>query len=132
MGKILFALALLSYSLVSFADNVAMPVMVGGEDEMDACASIGVVSGLKPGGDGFLAVRTGTNASYKQLDKLLEGQQVFICDSSSDGKWYGIVYSQRSEQVDCGVSSPISPAQPYKGQCKSGWVSKHWIKQIAG
>jgi hypothetical protein len=132
MGTILLAFALLCYSFICIADNAVIPVMVGGEAEMDACASIGVVSGFKPGGDGFLAVRAGTSASYKLLDKLLEGQHVFICGSSSDGKWYGVVYSQGSEYVDCGVSSPISPAQPYNGLCKSGWVSKHWIKQVAG
>jgi hypothetical protein len=130
MGKILCAVVFLLYALPSTAGNV-MPVMVGGEADLDACSSIGVVSGLKQGGDGFLAVRAGASASYKLVDKLLEGQKVFICSSSSDNKWYGIVYAQGDEQ-DCGVSSPISPSQPYKGKCKSGWVSERWIKQIAG
>lgn len=132
MRKILGAIALLGYSVVSSADNAVMPVMVGGEEDLDACGSVGVVSGLAPRGDGFLAVRTGANASYKLVDKLLEGQQVLMCSTSADGKWYGIVYAPENKDLDCGVSSPISPAQPYQGKCKSGWVSGRWIKQIAG
>ena len=132
MRKILWAFALLGYSVVSSADNAVMPVMVGGEEDLDACSSVGVVSGLAPRGDGFLAVRTGANASYKLVDKLLEGQQVLICSTSADGKWYGIVYAQGNKDLDCGVSSPISPEQPYQGKCKSGWVSGRWIKQIVG
>jgi len=132
MRKILGAVALLGYSVVSSADNAVMPVIVGGEAELDACGSVGVVSGLAPRGDGFLAVRTGANASYKRVDKLLEGQQVYMCSTSADGKWYGIVYAQGHKDLDCGVSSPISPAQPYQGKCKSGWVSKRWIKHLVG
>jgi hypothetical protein len=132
MRKILWAVALLGYSVVSSADNAVMPVMVGGEADLDACSSVGVVSGLAPRGDGFLAVRTGANASYKLVDKLLEGQQVLMCNTSADGKWYGIVYAQGNKDLDCGLSSPISPEQPYQGKCKSGWVSARWIKQVAG
>ena len=64
-----------------------VPVMVGGEADLDACGGVGVVSGLAPHGDGFLAVRSGTNASYKLVDKLLEGQQVLMCSTSADDKW---------------------------------------------
>lgn len=131
MRNIFLAIALLGSSSLSFADNPAMPIMVGGEEGLDACTSLGVVSGLDPEGDAFLAVRAGADAQYKLLDKLPEGKQVHICSTSPDGKWLGVVYSRKKGQ-DCGVSKSISPAQPYKGKCKSGWVSIHWVKVIAG
>lgn len=132
MRNILWAVALLGYSVVSSADNTVMPVMVGGEADLDACTSVGVVSGLAPRGDGFLAVRTGANARYKLVDKLPEGHYVYMCSTSADGKWYGIVYAQGNKELDCGISTPINPAQPYQGKCKSGWVSGRWIKHMAG
>lgn len=133
MRKILGVIFLLLSinSVVNAADNTGTPVMVGGDEGLDACTSLGVVSGLDPEGDAFLAVRAGANANSKMLDKLPEGKQVHICSSSPDGKWLGIVYS-RKKGTDCGVSSPITPAQPYKSKCKSGWVSTRWIKVIAG
>jgi len=132
MRRILLAFALLSYSVISIADNVGSPIMVGGDDDLDACASLGVVSGLAADGDGFLAVRSGANADYKLLDKLQNGQEVFVCNTSSDSKWFSIIYTKGQKDIDCGVASPISPAQPYQGKCSSGWVSKRWIKIIAG
>ncbi|QOG06414.1 YARHG domain-containing protein [Aureimonas sp. OT7] len=44
-----------------------------------------VVSGLDPNGDGFLAVRNGPGSQFRQIGKLLEGDQVVILDSS--GVW---------------------------------------------
>lgn len=132
MSKILKVIFLLfSINLaVNAADNTATPVMVGGMEDLDACTGLGVVSGLDPEGDAFLAVRAAANANAKMLDKLPEGKKVHICDSSPDGKWFGVVYSKKG--IDCGVNSPIKPAQPYKGRCHSGWVSQKWVKVIAG
>ena len=132
MRKILSVIFLLfSINLaVSAGDNTATPVMVGGTEDLDACTSLGVVSGLDPEGDAFLAVRAAANSSAKVLDKLPEGKKIHLCDSSPDGKWLGIVYTKKG--IDCGVSSPIRPAQPYKGRCHSGWVSVRWVKVIAG
>jgi hypothetical protein len=130
MRSVLLVFALWGSLSNSIADNSSMPVMVGSDDDIDACASVGEVAGLTPGGDGFLAVRSGAGTHYRLVDKLLAGQQVFICDSSTDNKWLGVVYSKNGQ--NCGVSTPIIPAQPYKGRCKSGWVSSRWIKVIAG
>lgn len=130
MYRVLFATLLLICSFRIAADNVVTSVIVGGNN-LDACPSLGVVSGLKPEGNGFLAVRSGANAKYALIDKLLEGQKVFICNTSTDGNWFGVVYSHENID-DCGVSSPVTPAQPYKGKCKSGWVNAHWIKVLAG
>ena len=105
--------------------------MVGGSDDLDACPSYGVVSGLKSKKNGFLVVRSGSNIIFQKIDKLQEGQKVFICETSTDRNWFGIVYSHNNAN-DCGISSPISPTQPYKGKCKSGWVNARWIKLLAG
>ncbi len=131
MYRFFFAIFLLSSSFLTGADNVVMPVMIGGDNNLDACPSLGVVFNLNPNGDGFLAVRSGANTSYPLIDKLPEGQHVNICNSSIDGNWLGVVYSN-SDVNDCGLSRPVSPVQPYKGKCKSGWVNSRWINVIAG
>lgn len=131
MYRVIFAILLLICSFQIAADNFVIPVIVGGDNNLDACPSLGVVSGLKSEGNGFLAVRSGANFKYALIDKLLEGQKVFICNVSTDGNWFGVVYS-RENIDDCGVSTPVTPAQPYKGKCKSGWVDAHSIKVLAG
>jgi hypothetical protein len=112
----------------------SVPVMIGGnsdDGQLDACASLGAVSGLDPKGDRFLAVRSGPGTRYLLLDKLLEGQKVFACSVSPDRRWYGVVYTRSSDE-DCGITSPVSPPQPYSGKCDSGWVNARWVKIIAG
>ena len=122
---------MLSCLVTVHAEDRKMPVMVGGNDGLDACMSSGMVQGLKSDGDGFLAVRTGAGSQYSMTDKLTEGQTVFICDESKDQKWLGVVYDLTGQQ-NCDVGSPIEPKQPYHGKCKSGWVSKKWITITAG
>jgi len=107
----------------------AKPVMVGGEVEFDACGATGIVVGLDPQGDNFLAVRAGPGSKYKTIDKISGGQSYSDCDRH--GKWVGIVYSN-DPQVDCGVGTPIATRQPYSGPCKSGWVFRKYTKLIAG
>jgi hypothetical protein len=131
MRHLLLVLALASGSAVSHADHSGRPVMIGAEADLDACTSVGVVAGLDPHGDGFLAVRSGPGSNYPLLEKIYEGQSVFICDTAAGDKWYGIVYSRRND-ADCGVASPVAHPQPYRGRCKSGWVSAHWIRMTAG
>lgn len=126
----LCSVMLLVFSACSVAYAADKAVMVGGEQELDACSSTVEVSGLDPKGDGFLAVRSAPNAKAKLLDKLNEGQSIYVCDESSDGQWLGVVYSKAG--TDCGVSSPVYPKQAYKGACQSGWVSKKWTRPLAG
>jgi len=48
--------------------RVDVPVMVGGEPDMDACPSGGTVTGLDPRGDGFLSVRSGPGgAKFREM-----------------------------------------------------------------
>ncbi len=113
--------------LVSFvySDNF-MPVMYGGEADFDACSSLGEIRGINHQGDGFIAIRSGVGSKYAIKDKIHNnGTRVTICDRQ--GKWLGIVYGK-----DCGTSSPISKRQPYKGNCKSGWVYEKYVVIIAG
>jgi hypothetical protein len=106
-----------------------VPVMVGGEPDLDACSGVGIVVGLNPDGDNFLAVRTGPGTGFAMLDKIHTGQQFFDCDR--DGNWVGIVYS-RDDQAECGVSTPIAERRPYAGPCNWGWVFRKYTRLIAG
>lgn len=105
-----------------------VPVLTGGEAELDACGSNGMVTGLNPAGDGFLAVRSGPGSNNAELDRLHNGEPVYICDQS--GKWIGIVYTRYGG--GCDVTSPLADRQPYTGPCKSGWVHQNWITLMAG
>ncbi len=105
-------------------------VMVGGEAEFDACGATGQVTGLNPKGDGFLAVRSGPGTSYKERDRLRNGDLVIMCDESGD--WIGIVYELGDPDRDCGTGTPIPERTAYDGPCQSGWVHRNWVQLIAG
>ncbi|MGB3502030.1 MAG: integron [Mesorhizobium sp.] len=104
----------------------AEPVMVGGDETVDACPSAGEVRGLNPKGDNFLAVRNGPGPSHRLLDKIQTGQAVYLCDERRG--WYGIVYGGEG----CGVTSPVLWREAYAGPCRSGWVSARFIRVTAG
>lgn len=115
------------------ADSTPVPVMVGGDDTMDACGTLSQVDGLDPAGDGFLAVRSGPGTGFAMVDQLKAGQNVFVCTESEDGRWLSVVYPRAGQDYpDCGVSSPIKRSTPYTGPCASGWVASRWVKPIAG
>jgi hypothetical protein len=107
------------------ASPAPTPVMVGGESDLDACASTGIVVGLKPVPGNFLAVREGPGPGFAQVGELPLGDRVWLCDSRED--WMGIVYGE-----DCGVSTPKATRTLYTGPCASGWVSKRYIELEAG
>ncbi|HLO22915.1 MAG TPA: integron [Methyloceanibacter sp.] len=124
-------LALLSSLAIAgaaLAGALAVPVIVGKVAEYDACMSSGAVKGLDPHGDGFLAVRAGPGSQYQMIDKLLEGQNVFVCDER--GQWLGVVYTRGSQ--DCGVTSALNKPTPYPGPCLAGWVHRNFINITAG
>jgi hypothetical protein len=108
--------------------QIAVPIFVEGGTGLDACASVGVVAGLKADGDNFLAVRAGPGTDHVLLDKLVNGDRVFIC--GEQGPWLGIVYSKTER--DCGISSPWPQSRAYTGPCLSGWVHRNWIQLMAG
>lgn len=100
-----------------------VPIMEqAGDGQMANCAS-SIVAGLKAGGDGFLAVRSGPGAEYRKLDELHNGDVVFVFEMR--GKWAGVAY--RTETVSC--SSTKARAITYE---KKGWVHSNWLKDLAG
>lgn len=105
-----------------------VPVMVGGERDLDACGSTGGVSGLRGGPGSFLAVRSGPGLGFGQIGRLRLNTRVWICENRAG--WLGIVY--RLDDRDCGVSSPLPDRRPYAGPCASGWVSKRYVRHEAG
>lgn len=106
----------------------AAPVMVGDGPELDACGSVGVVSGLDPKGANALSVRSGPGLSHARLDIVSSGQTLWICGRREG--WYAVVYPLDDE--DCGVSTPIDPAAPYAGPCRKGWVFEDYVTVVAG
>ena len=107
--------------------QVAVTITRDEYDNDPACGE-GVVRGLDPKGDGFLAVKAGPGLHYKRIDKLFNGEEVFLCGYKGD--WFAIVYTRTGQR--CNVSKPWPKTLPYTGPCRSGWAHKRWIEVIAG
>ena len=105
-----------------------VPVIIGGHADYDACGGSGVVVGLDPHGDGFLAVKSGPALSSPRIDKLYNGEQVYICGETDS--WFAVVYTK--VRRDCNVSTPWPIRLPYTGPCRSGWVFKYYMRAVAG
>ena len=103
------------------------PLILHSSDDADPCDN-GIVYDLDPVGDGFLAVKAGPGLRYNRIDKLYNGEQVYLCDDAGD--WFGVVYSK--QRRECNVMTPWPVKLPYTGPCRSGWVHKRWIKVYAG
>ncbi len=127
----LIAAAMLFLALPSHVALAQSPVavMVGGSADFDACQTLSKVRGLRAGGDNFLSVRIGPGTGFVEKDRLGNGHLVYDC--TSRGAWIGIVYGARGGQ-DCGVSSPVARRQAYRGRCRSGWVHRNFLTDVAG
>jgi hypothetical protein len=125
---ILAALALACLPAATVAQGARVPVIAGQNPGYDACGSQGVVRGLNPQGDGFLAVRAGPGSGYGMLDKVYNGYILNLCDQR--GNWLGLVYSH--ETMDCGVSKPWPRPGAYTGPCRSGWAFRKHVGDFAG
>jgi hypothetical protein len=129
----LLACMLAVFGSVAAGRERAVPIMIGGNEELDACGSWAEVSGLNPKGDGFLAVRSGPGTDYPMRDRLREGDGVYVCRSAPGSKWLAIVYPRRGQDpVECAVSSVLARPIEYRGPCGYGWVRADWIKVLAG
>jgi hypothetical protein len=130
------AALLVAVSAAAFAAVAAqrdVPVIVGEQEDLDACGSWAEVSGLNPKGDGFLAVRGGPGTDHALRDRLREGDGFFVCGMSSNGKWLAIVYPRAGQTADaCEVSGAVPKAHAYRGPCASGWVNAAWVRILAG
>jgi len=121
-----FALSLLLASCAVAGASDSRPVLVGGNEDLDACLGSGTLAGAK---SGLVSVRAGPGQDYPEVDRLGNGAWVALCDDS--GEWSGVVYST-DEHESCGVGTPIRERAPYRGRCKSGWIRSRWITDIAG
>lgn len=83
-----------------------LPVVISDDEGWDTCSAVGEVVGLDAKGDNFLAVRSGPNPAYGEIDRLLNGDQIFLCDER--GEWIGIVYppTRTGAEVDEGRHMP--------------------------
>lgn len=124
------ALAVL-FSFSARAQNIQpqVPIIVGGDEDMPACGSVGKVEGLDPKGDGFLAVKAAPSLQAARIDKLTKDEHVYVC--AFEGDWYGIIYGRPVKQ-NCNLEKPRPHKGPYKGPCRSGWVHKRWLNPYAG
>jgi hypothetical protein len=106
-----------------------------GGPRFDACQSVGQMRGRST-----LAVRAAPFDSAAQRAEIAGGQYVWICTSSHDQQWFGIVYDDTAPlnegeargPGECGVSSPVRTKRAYDGPCKSGWVESNFIIPVAG
>ena len=104
-----------------------VPVEVGGDADLDACATMSRIVGLNPRGDGFLSVRSGPGTNYAEIGRLTNGNQVYSC--AEQGEWIGIIYPFGR---NCGVATPWPVARAYSGPCRSGWVHRRFVRGVAG
>jgi len=101
-------------------------------DDLDACLSVGQVTGLNPRGDNFLIVRAEPKATGAEKDRLGPDRWIWLCDEA--GEWLGVIYSADPDERpgDCGVGSPVASVRPYDGGCRWGWVHSRYVEVIAG
>jgi hypothetical protein len=108
------------------------PVQIGeGGSAFQACAGVGEVVNLSPGGEAYLPLKAAPFAEADEVARLGPGTRVFRCTRSLDQRWQGVVVPP-ADGSDCGVAAPIASARPYAGPCKSGWALTGFIRPIAG
>lgn len=108
MRRLASALGILLAS-TTLAQALDVPFSTTCTTEIDSeCYSLHEVRGLDPLGDGYLAVRTGPGSRYRMIDRIVNGERVYVF--ATQGPWYGIVYRDNLK----------------------GWVHKKWLYQIAG
>lgn len=123
-GEQTFALSLGGAAQATEMKNdLDVPVMEHGGDGQAANCASSTVHGLKAGGDGFLAVRSGPGTQYRKIDELHNGDVVVVYEVRD--KWAGVVY--RTETIDCG--STVTRPVPYGNK---GWVHTNWLRDLAG
>jgi hypothetical protein len=131
--RLVIACALLTAGVAASAASAERVPRIGlAGDDLDACLSVGEVTGLNPRGDNFLTVRAEPNARAREKDRLGPGRWIWLCDEA--GEWLGVVYSSDPDQRpgDCGVGMPADRVRAYDGPCRWGWVHSRYVEVIAG
>ena len=121
------ALALACLPAADSPPSASVPVIAGQIHGYDACGLVGVVRGLDPRGDGFLAVRAGPGSTFDKIDEVYDDQLLNVCDDR--GKWLGVVYSH---ETGLRRFTPWPRPAAYTGPCRSGWVYRTYVKDFAG
>ncbi|MBK8283680.1 MAG: integron [Ahniella sp.] len=113
----------------ALADEVR-PVRIATHEQPDLDACLSMARVVEAGGTG-LAVRAAPDGAAAVTDEIAVGAVVFLCDTSEDEVWSGVVYPQTEDQ-DCGLGSGVETPKPYDGPCKSGWVLADRVPVEAG
>lgn len=121
---VLLILAMTAYSAPIQAQELDVEVMERTSDGLDTCA-YGQVIGLKTGGDGFLAVRSGPASNHAKIDELKNHDKIWLFEEKAG--WYGVVYDVH--EISC---SPVDQDRPAEFGGKKGWVFGKWIEVLAG
>ncbi len=124
--KYLLAISLIMFS-AHLTANESVPVIVGSDDDMDACMTLGLSEAALNQNESV--VRAAPSAAAVVIDTIQNGHPVWMCSFKKE--WIGVVYST-SNKIDCGVSRFIKPARPYQGPCQSGWMHKTNVEPAAG
>lgn len=112
------------HCVTAVANDLIVPVMERSQGDLDTCA-LGSIIGLKEGGDGFLAVRSGPGTEYNKIGELNNGDRIWLFDQK--GQWIGIIH--HVDEVSCG---PIKSDRIVPHEGRKGWVHENWVKVIAG
>ena len=119
------------------SQRAAVPVMVGGQAEIDACPSIGKV--LQPAGAPLVVVRAGPSPHARPVARLAAGHLLWICSDNTASHMAGVVFGAAAQSpnatgipADCGVQTPIAKARAYHGRGQSGWIDSAAFEAIAG
>ncbi|MEA3014525.1 MAG: hypothetical protein QOD42_3070 [Sphingomonadales bacterium] len=130
--KYVIAFAVLAAATTAIAAAAPRPVLIGRDGpEADACGVIGTVTGLNPHGNNYLSVRASPNTRAAERDRLRTGQRLYVCSTSADENWLGVVY-RHGPLGNCGVTAPVQHPRPYGGPCRWGWVSSRYVDVNAG
>lgn len=125
------AFAVIAAAAAAVATAAPRPVLVALDSELGNCPVTGAVVGVNARRDNYLSVRAGPGVRERELDRLRSGTVVMICDETANGAWLGVVYN-RSGNRDCFIGQTSSQRRPYRGPCRSGWVSSRYIDVNAG
>jgi hypothetical protein len=125
-------------AFVAPSDAQSVPVMVPAWDTVldpslpgNACGASGEIKV-----NSFVSVRAGPGIRYRELDRVLNGQRLVLCDNPRNG-WYPVVYvpgGNAYEDKTCWSGDPTkwTTKHRYSGPCHSGWVSKNFLVNVAG
>jgi hypothetical protein len=104
------------------------PIIIGGDERVDACGDTGEIVGLDPQRDSFLSVLSGPgDQPFREIDRLFNGNQVYVCYSS--GPWLAVIYNDKRDlEQSCGVDKPWRTRQPYTGPCRYGWIHSKYVR----